>query len=265
MGNHTINLTWSVEGVLTDPTSAVLCDPTGTYGVKRTDTGVKIIDINTPMVKSSTGVYSYSNALLPLTLPFTAYIKVVHNGATYYFEQSLPITLSGDDDTPLVSYAYTSKSEIERVYSVEATLARTEDVTDEGAVSGVFADVIAEVTDEINLYCDKWYEDVQLVQSPWIRRQATWMACHYLSMRRGDPGQYHDRYERIISLLEKVLNGTMQIPRLATKSDLTPALSNYRVDDRFHIAKTRVQPTISSGGTSGRQQLDPQFPCEWYR
>lgn len=85
MATRIIHRTWSVEGVLTDVTSAKLSDPTGTYGVKRNDTGVAVVADGTAMTKSATGTYEYSFTDA-VGVAYTAFVEFVYGGATYYFE-----------------------------------------------------------------------------------------------------------------------------------------------------------------------------------
>lgn len=164
-----------------------------------------------------------------------------------------------------LTYTYTSVAEIRRIYSTDAVNLRLDD-DDDGYVSptdDVYTDLVYEATDMVNLYCEQWYDPSDMAENSWVRRQATWIACYLLSQRRGNPSQYGKRYEEIVGLLEKVQAGQLQIPRLPHRADFTPAVSNFRVDDRFQVRKTRVQPTISSGGTSSRQDLDRDRYSDW--
>ena len=74
---------------------------------------------------------------------------------------------------------------------------------------------------------------------------------------------FEDRMQEVIVLLEEITRHDRIIPRLPTRADLTPAMSNLHIDDRFRTHKIRVHPTISTGGTSGKQDLSPRFPFEW--
>jgi hypothetical protein len=48
-----LRFTTKIAGVLADVTSVVLSDPTGTYGIKRNDTGATVIAANTAMSKTA--------------------------------------------------------------------------------------------------------------------------------------------------------------------------------------------------------------------
>ena len=45
---------------------------------------------------------------------------------------------------------------------------------------------------------------------------------------------------------------------------MTPAMSNIRVDDRYYTRKIRVNPNISTGGTTGEQDLDWWYSHDWF-
>ncbi len=87
--SRTIRQTWRVENVLTDVTSAVLSDPTGTYGVKRNDTSAVVVADGTAMAHTSTGVYDYTFTEPAAGLAYTAYVEIVYDGLTYHFEHDL--------------------------------------------------------------------------------------------------------------------------------------------------------------------------------
>jgi hypothetical protein len=157
-----------------------------------------------------------------------------------------------------VPLLYTSQTEIERIWSANAVTLRTDEI---GSTTDYWDEVNEEATDIVNLYASIWYEESDMYSNRFVRRLATWIGCYLVSLRRGDPGQYYAQYERVIDILEKIQKGILQIPRLGTRADITPALSNMRVDDRFSINKVRVQPSVSTGGTSSRQDLDPQYPA----
>jgi hypothetical protein len=102
MATRLISKKWEVDGVLTNVTSAKLSDPTGTYGVKRNDTGAVVVVDGTSMTNTSTGIYEYSFTDVA-GIEYTAYIEIVYGGATYHFEEDIAARLSTDvslDDEP---------------------------------------------------------------------------------------------------------------------------------------------------------------------
>lgn len=168
-----------------------------------------------------------------------------------------------------LQYVYTSQASIESKISAMAGLLyvdhnqdRSIDAADE---STVWADVVGEATDICNQYCLELYNDFALASSLWVYRQATWIGCHLLSLERGNPspGTFQTQYERSIANLEKIHAQELKIPRLPTRSDNTPALSNVCVDLWFWEKNVRVLPSISTGGNSARQDTDNWVPYIW--
>jgi hypothetical protein len=170
--------------------------------------------------------------------------------------------------SPLPSY-YTSQAEIERMWSLRAAALHVSDYDSEETApvgdiafrAAVWDDILCAATDEVNFYLLKFHEASDLYSSRWVRTRATWIGCYLLSLRRGDPGYFKTLYDQAIAQLERI-NESNTVPRLTLNQNFTPALSNIRIDDRFRVAKERVEPTISTGGTSGRQDLDPDLVIE---
>jgi len=166
--------------------------------------------------------------------------------------------------TEVLAYTYTSQAEIERVYSKKGTTRRT-DIDNTGASDPqIIQQVIDIATDEINMYLEPYYSTLDMSNNLWIRRQATYIACHYLSSLRGHATQYNSYYTRIKEWLERINEGKLQVPRLYRKSNMTPAVSNYIVDNRYRINNVRVLADASTGGVSSDQDLAeyliPDFP-----
>jgi hypothetical protein len=95
MSQSTIQFTFKVNGTLTNPTSVKLSDPTGTYGVRRTDTSATVVNDNTSMTNQSTGVYYHTFTDPAADLTYQYYVEVVYNGITYYQENNKSGTSSG--------------------------------------------------------------------------------------------------------------------------------------------------------------------------
>ena len=78
-------------GVKFDPTSVVLSDPTGAYGVKRNDTDAVVVADATAMTNTAVGVYETSWTDPAYDLTYTAYAEYVIDGETY----RVPKTVTG--------------------------------------------------------------------------------------------------------------------------------------------------------------------------
>jgi len=90
----TITKKFSVDNVLTNPTTIKLSDPDGNYGVKRDDTGAVVVADGTSMSKISTGQYSYTLTDEAYNLTYSYYVEIVYGGETYYFEGTVDGTVS---------------------------------------------------------------------------------------------------------------------------------------------------------------------------
>jgi len=106
-----IRRTWRVDGVLTDVTSAKLSDPTGTFGIKRLDTGAVVVPDSTDMSHVSTGVYQYEFEEPVEGIGYTAFVEIVYLGQTYHFETDFSAIIAAPEPGMGVSYS----SLIERV------------------------------------------------------------------------------------------------------------------------------------------------------
>ena len=159
-----------------------------------------------------------------------------------------------------LSYAYTSEAEIKRVLSTSGFDLRTDDLAN---TLEAVTDIVEEATDLVNFYCGLNYAESDLETSPLVRRWSTVIACYLLSQRRGNAAIFSDRMGEVLALLEEVSKHDRIIPRIPTRENLTPAMSNVHIDDKFRTHKIRVHPTISTGGTYGQQDLSPRFPFEW--
>lgn len=85
MAELNLRETFKKEGVFINVTSAKLSDPTGTFGVKRNDTGAIVVADGTDMVEVSTGVYSFAfdEPEGETGLTYTYWVEWVYEGRTY--------------------------------------------------------------------------------------------------------------------------------------------------------------------------------------
>lgn len=107
---RTVRKTFSINGNLTDVTSAVLSDPTGTYGVKRNDTDAVVVADGTAMTRVSTGTYEYEFSDVA-GVAYTAYVEFVYQGSSYFIESDF----AASDAVVVGSMAITYGSLKERV------------------------------------------------------------------------------------------------------------------------------------------------------
>jgi hypothetical protein len=73
-----------LNGILTDADSVTLADPTGTYGLRRDDTGAAVVASGTALTRTATGTYSYTNEALAEGVAHSGYVKTVIGSRTAY-------------------------------------------------------------------------------------------------------------------------------------------------------------------------------------
>lgn len=83
----TLEFKFRVDGTLTNATSVVLSDPTGTFGVKRLDNGATVVADGTAMTNVATGVYRHTFTAPAEGLTYSWFAEAVYNGVTYRFER----------------------------------------------------------------------------------------------------------------------------------------------------------------------------------
>lgn len=161
-----------------------------------------------------------------------------------------------------LTYTYTSEDEILRIYGDTGMQGIIQDLSQNNREEW-WTELIADASDIINEYCEVFYEPSAMETSTWVRRRAAWIGAYLLSQRRGNPAIFQTRFEMILDELAQVRAGVMLIPRLETRSDFTPAMSNMVVQDYFYQSKIRVHTFISTGGNNTRQDPSYYWPFEW--
>lgn len=156
---------------------------------------------------------------------------------------------------------YATRADVASILSTAGIDVRIDD-DDDGTVTpspgeeAFLDDAILEATDVINVAGLHFYSAADMGESLWVRRRAAYLAAHFLSMRRGNPGLFCERYEIIMDELEKLRTNQLHIPRLAKRADVLPAQSNLIIDRRFTRNKIRVDRETSTGDNSANQDPD---------
>ncbi len=98
----TIKKVFKIAGVPANMTSVVFSDPSGSYGVKRNDTGAVVVADGTALTNTGVGVYEYTFADPANDLTYTYYIEFVYNGQTFRISGSLtgPASVPAITGTP---------------------------------------------------------------------------------------------------------------------------------------------------------------------
>ena len=114
MANRTVRINFKYNGVLADATAATLSDQTAAYGIKRNDTDAVVVAAGTAMTKVGTGQYEYTFAEPAVGLSYTAWVKFVYGGNTYYNEVDVEGTATADESAMTVSMAAQTGSSVTR-------------------------------------------------------------------------------------------------------------------------------------------------------
>lgn len=145
---------------------------------------------------------------------------------------------------------YCSRVDLEEIFSDLAIDVRIDDSADDTApatsANGNEEAAIREATDEVNFYLQHRYLVADLSESLIVKRWTAWIACHLLSRRRGNPGQFEDEYNRIMIRLDQIRQGKEFIPRVKPRADFRPMVANMVIDRRFLNSKIRVDTESSS-------------------
>lgn len=130
----------------------------------------------------------------------------------------------------------------------------------------MWVELIEEATDFVNQYAIWRYDAEDMVNSRWVRSRATDILAYLLSQRRANPAlaTYETRFRDIEAELQRVEKGMLKIPRLPISGDLTPAMSNIKIDDRFRTKKARVQQSTSVGGGHPNQDQAIEIPTDQF-
>lgn len=162
---------------------------------------------------------------------------------------------------------YTSKPEIESIFSAAGVRWRIDDDRDNQASSPeltFLTDVVQDASQYVQMQLQRWYSDAQCAASMWVRRQASLYAAHLLSLRRGNPGQFRDAVTALQATFDKIQMGWLRVPDIVPAENLGPAMSSYVVDQRWGLRQIRVVEPASSGDSLPSPDLYDPFTGGYY-
>jgi hypothetical protein len=104
-------------------------------------------------------------------------------------------------------------------------------------------------TSRVKLYCCPRYDDSQLATAWSANRWATVLGARWLAKRRAQAclGGVESDYKETMEELKGVRMSFLNIEDIGTRTSGWPFLSNIVVDQRYEVAKSRVEQTISEG------------------
>ena len=116
---------------------------------------------------------------------------------------------------------------------------------------------IVDAEQTISLRLSPWFTKEQLVGDQWIWSRSRWIAAYYLSQRRGNEHYFEAKYQEVMRELDAIATGEIAPPScIPLRANSLPSMSNLEIDDSFFLHKTRVQSTISVGGTYPGQDIN---------
>ena len=243
-----IQIVWKVEGTPTDVTTAELSSPDESFGVRISGSGALVAPDGTPMVNTATGTYEYD--LGPITVLHEYYVQILYLGITSYIHG-----YSEPDTSTLTGSELTSQVEMQRLFSSVGVNLRLDDLA---STVEAIDEIVVSASQTVESYLLQKYDTVNLISSPWVRRRATVLACHELSLRRGNPGQFYEWYNQIMEELKAFLESgnTPIIPGVIVRAQEVPTASTYIVDDRYRYQKLRVVRQQSTKPYPGQPGYD---------
>lgn len=145
---------------------------------------------------------------------------------------------------------YCTESDIDSILSTDGVDARIDDLGDGSTNSTNIAAAIEQASEKVNFYLSRRYVTAYLTQSAWVKWATATIAAWIIARRRGNPvmGSLEEDYTKYVEQLEQINRGEYDVPNVAPRFDVTPAVSNYTVDGRFDRTKIRkIQPTSTGG------------------
>lgn len=216
MAQITITFTHKVNGTLTNATSAVLSDPTGTFGVKRNDTNAVVVADGAAMTNSTTGVYTYTFTEPAAGLTYTYYVEWVYAGLTHRAEFGVT---GATTDLSSATGSYCDGTDIEDRFGVE-NVARWSQL-DNDVTTADLARVQAAITWAEATIDDFLREGPYTIPlSPVVQTVRTWaatLAGHWLYSSRGlrdetpDGSFIQQHFDRVMTEMARVRSGVVRI------------------------------------------------------
>lgn len=127
-------------------------------------------------------------------------------------------------------------------------------------------EVLDEAAAEIDQYLLRQYTSEELATSRWVKHKAADIAALFLCERRGNPppSSIEMKAQKAYQILEKILEGQMQVPDIPSRKRTFPVMSNVRTILRPY-PRTVVERTRSTGQVSDYVQTsDPYDYLNYY-
>ena len=160
--------------------------------------------------------------------------------------------------------AYTTKEMMIRIMGEDYYELTQSDLSETGEDTEMVLEIIDEAESIMDMYVSFLYDSDDLVNSDWVKRKSTWLACHLLSRRKGNPGNFADEYYETIDQLERMQAGELRIPGIARYEGIPAAMQTPIIDQRYRANKLRVDGAYSTDTTIGKPFYNPASLYEWH-
>jgi len=244
-----------LNGALVDAdTVAFASEPPATqYGVRRADTFVSVVSNGTAISRISKGNYSH-NIVDPEGVKLYEYsLHIVHDNESFYVAGDFkPGNPKFCVSIPSLDH-YTSQAEVYRMLGNYAVDLMMDDTA--GRDNETWDDMLEDADETIKMYVNQHYDPAILNTSTWVRRRATVLVSNIVSQRRGNPGLFNSRTDRVYEELNEIRRGRFHIPGIPTRGYLGPVVRNYIMQNRFRINPVRVDKMKSTGPSYPKEDI----------
>ena len=182
---------------------------------------------------------------------------------------SAPITQPTTSPVAVAGYNFTSRDEIEKLYSTIGVDLRLDDLGTQDA-SDYMSEIAIAATQTVASYTLTYYANDVIYNTQWVRRRATIIGAYYLSMRRANGTQFNAEYQRVMEELQQFLKyphpmipGNDGYPAPVRSSNI-PTVSAYIVDDRNRRRKLRTVKDYTTKSYPGQYQYWQMPSAEVY-
>lgn len=153
--------------------------------------------------------------------------------------------------TLITAVELTEADAMERLFSAAGVTAFSDHEETGETDDNVVQEAIWDASEEILGAVFNRYEPDAVATSRQVHQWATFLACYYLCLRRGNdyPASWTVEIERIRMELELIRHGK-GLRGIPLRADLRPVWSNLQVDRRWPRSKVRVVRQTGPGVTS---------------
>ena len=146
----------------------------------------------------------------------------------------------------------TSLDEMNDLFSIEGVENHTEDLDNN---LEVINRIVSQATERVMMYLRSQFTFEAISLNPWVREQATYIACHQLSIRRGNPSLYSALFEQAMMELALVRDGLLSIDAASSSRAVvqTPMLDNRG------FYPQRFDPELSTRTLPGQRSSRPAY------